>query len=60
MTTLGNILTAVPTDLWTTFGAKMLLADLAIGVVVLVGHRWYIRVERKVAEASNKAPMETK
>lgn len=46
------------TEEWWTFALQMLLADLVIGLVVLVGHGWYKRIERKMAAEQRAASIE--
>jgi hypothetical protein len=58
MTGLADFFSAISTDYWMAFTLKMVLADLAIGLVVLIGHRWYKRAERKMADLHNKASIE--
>ncbi|WP_413989681.1 hypothetical protein ACMDCR_27595 [Labrys okinawensis] len=46
------------TEAWWTFALQMLFADLVIGLVVLVGHGWYKRIERRTAEERSAASIE--
>jgi predicted negative regulator of RcsB-dependent stress response len=46
------------TEEWWTFALQMLLADLVIGLIVLVGHGWYKRIERRTAAEQSAASIE--
>jgi hypothetical protein len=57
MTFLTDIL-APETQPWWRFATQMVVADLAIAVVILIGHGWYRRIERQTAAQHQKASIE--